>query len=255
MTARDEPADRCAGRRRAAAARARTAEPPRRRRPPTGARTTPAGRSATLWLAAAVALAVHAVVTLRRPAPDRMADLQVYIGSVRSLLAGGSLYDFAAWNGAPFTYPPFAGIVFVPVAVVGVDAARLLWLGALAGVLVSLAVVVRRCGRSPAWDAPARLPGVLLVCAVSAPVASNIRFGQVSLVLVLLVLLDEAGVVPARLRGVATGLAAALKLTPAVFVLYWWLTGRRAEAGRAAAAAAAATALAWMVLPGESARY
>lgn len=208
-----------------------------------------------LWCAAVLAVLVNAVVTLRRPEPDRMADLQVYLGSVRTLLDGGSLYDFAAWNGAPFTYPPFAGIVFLPLPALGPDAARLLWLGALVGALVVLAVVVRRCAGPPARDAAGWLPGVLLVCAVSAPVASNIRFGQVSLFLVLLVVLDEAAVVPARLRGVATGLAAALKLTPAVFVLYWWLTGRRAEAGRAVAAAAVATALAWVALPEDSARY
>src|SRR3954464_3590556 len=50
----------------------------------------------------------------RRPPGDRLADLNVYLGSVRGLLAGGSLYDFHAGNGAPFTYPPLRGCFSFP---------------------------------------------------------------------------------------------------------------------------------------------
>jgi alpha-1,2-mannosyltransferase len=71
-----------------------------------------------LWLAVVAAVAHDLWVPPRRPPGDRLADLDVYVGSVRSLLAGGSLYDFHAANGAPFTYPPFAGLLLLPTAYV-----------------------------------------------------------------------------------------------------------------------------------------
>jgi hypothetical protein len=98
----------------------------------------------------------------------------VYVGSVRLLYDGGSLYDCAAEStGAPFTYPPFAGLVFFPL---------------------------------PLLDEAAAVLALLLF--LSAPVSSNLRFGQVSVFLTLLVLLDCLRLVPTRFAGIATGIAA-----------------------------------------------
>jgi alpha-1,2-mannosyltransferase len=60
---------------------------------------------------------------------------------------------------------------------------------------------------------------------------------------------------PERWRGVATGLAGAIKLTPLVFVPYWWVSGQRKTAVTAAVTFAGGTSLAWLVLPSESTRF
>ncbi len=53
-----------------------------------------------------------------RPNSDRLADLHVYWGAVRAVLHGDPLYGFHAENGDPFTYPPFAALVFLPLGLV-----------------------------------------------------------------------------------------------------------------------------------------
>jgi len=100
-----------------------------------------------------------------------------------------------------------------------------------------------------------RVPVVALLLFSSTPVSSNIRFGQVSVALVVLVLVDCLDVTPARYRGVATGIAAAIKLTPMIFVAYWWFSGQRRTAVNAVAAFSTCTALAWLALPHESFRF
>jgi alpha-1,2-mannosyltransferase len=82
-----------------------------------------------------------------------------------------------------------------------------------------------------------------------------LRFGQVSVLVVLAVLADALGVVRPRFAGVATGVAAAVKLTPLVFVPYYWLSGRRRVAAVATGTFVACTGLAWAVLPYDSVRF
>ncbi len=90
---------------------------------------------------------------------------------------------------------------------------------------------------------------------VSAPGQSNVRFGQVSVFIVLLALADALEAVPMRYRGVLVGVAAAIKLTPALFIVFYLLTGRRREAARAAVTFSGCTAVAALVLPGASREY
>ncbi len=208
-----------------------------------------------LWTAVTAVVALQVTGALNRPVRDRLADLHVYWGSVQILLDGGSLYDFAAWNDAPFTYPPFAGLLFAPLALIAEDPLRILWTAVTLGVVIGLALLVRHSnGLRPVRPA-LRVPVVALLLFGSAPISSNLRFGQFSVALVALVLVDCLGVVPARYRGVLTGFAAAIKLTPMIFVVYWWVSGQRRTAINAMAAFAGCTALAWLVLPGESVRY
>ena len=59
------------------------------------------------------------------------------------------------------------------------------------------------------------LPLVLIL----EPIQSTIFFGQINLLLAVAVALDLL-VVPPRFRGVLIGAATAIKLTPAVYILY-----------------------------------
>ncbi|WP_232534333.1 glycosyltransferase 87 family protein [Plantactinospora sp. KBS50] len=171
------------------------------------------------------------------------------------LLDGGSLYDFAAWNDAPFTYPPFAGLLLAPLGLLAEDPVRILWTAATLGVVIGLAVLARH-GEGLRMVKPTLcVPVAALLMFSSAPVSSNLRFGQVSVALVVLVLVDCLNITPVRYRGLATGIASAIKLTPMIFVVYWWISGQRRTAANAIATFSACTALAWLVLPHESLRF
>jgi Glycosyltransferase family 87 len=191
-------------------------------------------RRALAWGAAAGFAVVMAGWALRRP----LDDFAVYRGSVRAMLHGASLYSFAATNGDPFTYPPFAGLVLAPVALPG---APVVWTLATLGAVFWCAVLVDR-----RWA-----PAVAILLLICAPVARDLRFGQLSVFLALLVLLDGLR----WKRGFAIGVAAAVKLTPLVFIPYLWLAGQRRAALTATATFAACTTAAWLVLPADSVRY
>ncbi|MBV1850114.1 glycosyltransferase 87 family protein [Catellatospora tritici] len=209
-----------------------------------------------LWFAVLVAAAVEVVAAFRRPPWDHLPDLHVYYGSIRALFSDGSLYGFTAENGDPFTYPPFAGLVLAPLNLVPEYVAGMIWTVALIATIVSAAWVVAR-NRPDLRTSSARFmtPTIALLLLVSAPVASNIRFGQISWFLVVLVGLDALSLVGPRYRGVATGVAAAIKLTPLVFIPYYWFAGRRRDAVTATGTFAACTGLAWLLLPRDSARF
>jgi alpha-1,2-mannosyltransferase len=199
------------------------------------------------WVLYGVIGVVSSVLVLRRPFADRLADLQVYYGAVKTVQSGQPLYDFAtATNDAPFTYPPFALLVFWPMGWVGEDVVRVIWLGLICLALAAIAAAV----------APRRwVPLVACGLIISAPAQSNLRFGQVSVFIVLLALVDAMGLTPARYRGVLVGLAAAIKLTPLLFIVFFAVSGRWRDAGRAAAAFAGAGVVAALVLPAESQRF
>jgi alpha-1,2-mannosyltransferase len=211
---------------------------------------------AVAWILAVVVAGLQAWGGLRRSPGDRLSDLQVYRGAVADLWHGGSLYDFTAQNGAaPFTYPPFAGLVFAPLHPIPFVVLAPLWGVCTFAVVAGLAWAV--AGRSEIRWSDRRLLAPLLAIALfaSAPISSNFRFGQVSVFLVALVLLDALAVVPERWRGVATGVAGAIKLTPMIFVPYYWFSGQRRTAIVSTITFFLSTALAWLVLPSDSARF
>jgi alpha-1,2-mannosyltransferase len=100
-----------------------------------------------------------------------------------------------------------------------------------------------------------RDPVVLAGLACSAPFISNLRFGQVSIFIVLLAMIDCLDLPPPKWRGVALGLAAAVKLTPLVFVPYLWLTGRRRAAVTSLVVFASSVLVSAAVLPRDTWRW
>jgi alpha-1,2-mannosyltransferase len=208
-----------------------------------------------LWAAFGIVAVVSSLLVLRRSPGDRLSDLHIYYGAAQTVLAGNPLYGYVAENGGPFTYPPFAVLLFTPMTLVPEAALRLLW---LLGTCLAVAAVAVALGRTGIVDARRRHVAVAAIACgllLSAPVRSNLRFGQISILIVLLALVDGAGLTPARLRGVLIGVAAAIKLTPLLFVLYLLLAGRYRDAARAAAAFIACAAVGFAVLPADSWRY
>ena len=155
-------------------------------------------------------------------------------------------------TGYPFTYPPIGAVAFVPLALVPGWLAAALWTAAGAGCLAASVVVVRRAlGRStPGW--------LVVASSVAAlglePVWQNLSFGQVNLVVMLAVLVDCLGR-ERRWSGILIGLAAAVKLTPLVFVVLLVLVGRRSAAARAVLTFAATVGIGLVAVPGASAYW
>ncbi|MFF6953357.1 glycosyltransferase 87 family protein [Streptomyces iakyrus] len=184
-------------------------------------------------------------------------DLRVYYGSIDSWVHhGGRVYDYRV-PGTPygFTYPPFAAVAMLPMALLSLHAAiavaLLLNLAALAVVLRLLAGPDRR---RPGWYGWALIACLL---ALFEPLRDTFSFGQVNLLLLALVLADATLLATGRgrLAGVGIGLAAAIKLTPALFIGLLLVAGRRRAAAVATAVAAGATALAAGVDPDASRFY
>ena len=203
-----------------------------------------------------VALVVSSFrLALAGPANDRLADLNVYLGAVHAVQHGTPLYEYAA-NGDQFTYPPFALLLFWPFAGLPLGFVQVVW--TLATVAAAVAIVVALTRRADIQGrqrvAIATLVGALVLLH-SAPLHSNLRFGQVSVFVILLALLDALDLVPRRFSGVLIGLAAAIKLTPLLFVLYLWLTGRKREAVRSLAVFGGAAVAALAIWPQASTTF
>jgi alpha-1,2-mannosyltransferase len=183
-----------------------------------------------------------------------MADLLVYRAEGAAVAHGTDLYGFTVtrWR-LPATYPPFAAVLFVPAAWLPVPVLKAAF---LAGNALLLAILIALSARLAARNAP-----VPLLCAATAlclwlePVFQTLLFGQINLAVTGLVLWDLTRPPTARGRGVALGIAAGVKLTPALFVPYLFLTGRRREAATATAAFAGTVLLGGLLLPSASADF
>lgn len=193
-------------------------------------------------------------------------DLDVYRIGGSAWWAGGDLYGHlpvtTAGLGLPFTYPPIAAVLFSPLAAVPFWVASLaMTLASLAALAVVLRLVVESTGtqRLP-WVARqlsgSRLVVALLVIAVPLePIRETLGFGQVNLLLLGLVVADCLVDRPWWPRGALVGLAAAVKLTPAVLVLFLFLHFGRRAALTALASAVGVTAAGFALALHDSVRY
>ncbi|WTN46476.1 glycosyltransferase 87 family protein [Streptomyces sp. NBC_00631] len=180
-----------------------------------------------------------------------MADLLVYRAEGEAVVHGGDLYGFTVteWR-LPATYPPFAAVLFVATTWLPVPALKVAFLAGNALLLAWLVTLsARLAGR------PAPLP---LLCAATGltlwlePVFQTLLFGQVNLAIACLVLWDLTRPPGARARGLALGIAAGVKLTPAIFIAYLFLTARRKEAATATASFAGTALLGALLLPADT---
>ncbi len=164
-----------------------------------------------------------------------MVDLRVYREAGISLLDGRAVYDHVTPppQELPFTYPPFAALLAIPLAWVPFTVLGWIWFYAQ---LVAIVVTVR-IAAAPLLARVERHGVVwgLLALAITytLPVTDGLRFGQVNAFLVLAVLIDVARPDLVRrirlpggfpLHGVLVGLATAIKLTPGVFIIYFLVT-------------------------------
>ena len=184
------------------------------------------------------------------PRPFETVDLVVYRGGAAN--AAGDLY-IATYGrfSLPFTYPPVAALLFRPLLLLPFPLVQVLWTAAgVAALAAAVLLVVRAVG--------ARLgPGLALLAVLLwlEPVQNTLAYGQVNLLLLLAVLYDVALRPGRRTEGALLGVAVAVKLTPAIFVLYLLARGRYRAAATAVGVAVGLTLAGWAVLPAQSRAY
>lgn len=222
---------------------------------------TAALRRTPVRAAIAVAFVVLAAATFIGPdgGPRHFLDADVYAAGARRLLDGLPLYDgaFPTSSGVrlPFTYPPFAALAFAPMALLPLPvtfaAMAAATFGSLWWVLQVIVVKLGGLGRTDAgWLALALTAALLWF----GPIHTTIMFGQINVVLMMLVAIDVLAV-PPRYRGLLTGAAVALKLTPAVFGLWFLLRRDWPGLARMAASAGGLTLAGHVAAPADSAAY
>ncbi|WP_242625136.1 glycosyltransferase 87 family protein [Krasilnikovia cinnamomea] len=210
-------------------------------------------------------------------------DTRIYLGAVRSWIAGNPLYAYAApGSGLGFTYPPFAALVMAPFA--WLPAGVMGWgslLVSVAALTFVLGIVLRPVADRYGWNRGRTVAIALPIALLSEPVRQTLGMGQVDLVLFALITADllairraarvanggapvrtPAGDGAVRRRwnagtwaGVGIGLAAAFKLTPALFIVYLLVTGQRRAARTAIVTAAAATLATALLVPRTTLQY
>lgn len=174
-------------------------------------------------------------------------DSDVYVMGARAVMHHTDLYATVSQVDLRFTYPPFAATLFVPLALLPVEVARvLLTLASLASYVGAIYLVGRRLELAPWKIAWLALAGLSL-----EPLLRTLLLGQVNLFLLLLVVVD-ALVVPPKYRGYLIGVAAGIKITPAVFLFYFLVRREWAAALRVSASFAATVAVGWLVAPRDS---
>ena len=185
--------------------------------------------------------------------PRNLVDLEVYRAGARAIVQHHALYEgtfSTSERSLPFTYPPFAACVMVGLlvlpTVVGMVFHSVLSLGAL---LLTTSILTR------GWKTQWRYLAAATIV-VSEPARATLSFGQINSALLLMVVVDwwilsEAppGSRRRAVAGVLTGCAAAIKLTPAVFILVPLLRRDVWSTARCAVSAMVATGIGALVAP------
>jgi alpha-1,2-mannosyltransferase len=178
-------------------------------------------------------------------------DLQVYVYAVKDMLAGRDIFATTTpfWN-LYFIYPPIAAVLMVPLAFGPYAMWQVVWTAVL---VLAQQSVLKRCGVPRGWKLG--LVGVAVVLAVE-PIRTTLGYGQVNTMLMALVVADLLPDRPGERRripqGTLIGLAAAIKLTPLLFVVFAFLIGRRRAALTAVISFAAFTGLGAVLLFSET---
>ena len=213
------------------------------------------------WVAAAVYLAsAAACCVLAARSSAHFVDIQVYRMGGAAVLHGEDLYRLRL-GVLPFTYPPFAAVVLTALAAVPSGAAVVLLTGASMAALPVTLYLALRLSRSGEPGPPGGGPAPVVALAAGAaaiwldPARAALGYGQVDILLAAAVLYDLTLPGTSRRKGAAIGLAAGIKLTPAIFVAYLLLTRRYRAAATAAAMFAATVAAGFAVIPASSAWY
>ena len=187
-------------------------------------------------------------------------DSFVYYEAVRQWLDGGDLYHWYAnppqslW---PFTYTPLAAWIISPLTRLSYQSATvLLVIATPLCTAVATHVVLRRSGVGPRTS-HSLAPWIALIGVITLePFPKTMEYGQVNAILMALVAVDLLAIpVHSKWRGALSGLAAAIKLTPAVAILVLLVRREWRAAATMVGSAVGLTVLAGLFAPTETRQF
>jgi alpha-1,2-mannosyltransferase len=184
-------------------------------------------------------------------------DLHVYRAGIASWREGHNPYNGTFTNHhLHFTYPPFALLALSPLAWAPFAVTQIiLWALSVAALAFAVYMVCRRGG----WEGGKSLvAGSLgwasLAVVVVEPVRTTLDYGQINTLLLAVVVIDLLAM-PRRHRGWLIGLAAAIKVTPLIFLAMPLLERDWKAVARGLAALAGTTGLTWLIWPSATKTY
>ncbi|MFC7342428.1 glycosyltransferase 87 family protein [Saccharopolyspora griseoalba] len=190
-------------------------------------------------------------------------DTEIYRLGARAWLNGYQLYGDLTPESPesvtlPFIYPPFAAILFTPLAWMSEQAAVV-----TVAVCSHLAILVTSYAfaKSSAHLAPraglvaVATAGLMPWLTVLEPARETLNYGQINLVLMALVAADCLLPRTRWPRGLLVGLAAAIKLTPLGFLLLFLLRKDYRAMAVSAGAFAVTVLIGWLALPRDAGEW
>jgi Glycosyltransferase family 87 len=179
-------------------------------------------------------------------------DFHIYSLGGHAVLHGMKLYQFH-WRRHGFTYPPFAAVAILPLTVIPTALSRVLWdVGSVVALAHTCRVLLQMAGLQVDR---ARLAQIVAASLLLQPVWNTLFLGQINLLLLLLVVADVQRAARDRTTGLGIGLAAAVKLTPLIFIAVLVLAGRVRSGLLAAATFCGASLTGYLVAPQASRLY
>jgi alpha-1,2-mannosyltransferase len=205
-----------------------------------------------------VSVAARLAWTYLAPNGANFVDLHVYLGGAAAIDHPGTLYSYVYADQTPdfplpFTYPPFAAVVFYPLHLLPFGLVAFLWQIAT---MVALYGAIRVSQRLMGVPAGAGHRVAMLWTAITMwiePLRSTFDYGQVN-VLLMVGVLWAVSTTRWWLSGLLVGVAAGIKLTPAISGVYF-LGVRRWGAAAFSAAVFLATVGVSALIVGDQARY
>jgi alpha-1,2-mannosyltransferase len=205
-----------------------------------------------------VSIAARLAWTYLAPNGANFVDLHVYLGGAAAIDHPGTLYSYVYADQTPnfplpFTYPPFAAVVFYPLHLLPFGLVAFLWQIATMAALYGAVRVSQRLIGVPAGAGRREAMVWTAITIWIEPLRSTFDYGQINVLLMLGVLW---AVYTTRwwLSGLLVGVAAGIKLTPAISGIY--LAGvRRWAAAMFSVAVFLATVGVSALVVGDQTRY
>jgi alpha-1,2-mannosyltransferase len=188
--------------------------------------------------------------------PWSMLDLRVYLWGGRLVRHSHDPYLYFYAHYLHFTYTPEAAGFFALISFISEPVVK--GLVAAASILSLLAVLWITAGALPRWQTNRRRTATLAIGALALwlePTRQTLSFGQVNLLLLVLIVADLCLPDSRWWKGAGVGLAAGFKLTPLIFIPYLLLTRRFRAAAVATATFVLTVAGSVLLLPKASEHY
>ena len=187
-------------------------------------------------------------------------DIGVYRQGGLAVLHDSGLYDPSFNHHAlPFTYPPISALVFTGLGLMSDYISQIF---ATVCTLVLLPLALRfalRLRPFSGWLTASQATRLALAAAAAGvwfePMWTTLRYGQINVLISALILFDLSRSDDRRWKGAAIGIAAGLKMTPLIFIVYLAATRRYRAAATALGGFVGTIALSFAIIPGDARIY